>query len=103
YRLYVDEKLVARNGTVGTNSEEHRAEMGPDTGYFVVNSPTVYVTMQVSSFNHIRGGFENSITFGLTSVINNEFYRTVTCRLFLYELIFITRLFMFILSIYRRE
>ena len=103
YRLYVDEKLVARNGTVGTNSEEHRAEMGPDTGYFVVNSPTVYVTMQVSSFDHIRGGFENSITFGLASVINKEFYRTVTWTLFLNGSIFITGLFMFILSIYRRE
>jgi len=61
YTLYVDQTEVSKNGTVGVDPTSHNAEMAPKTSYFIAQSEEVLLTMQVSSFDHLRGGFENSI------------------------------------------
>src|SRR5690625_5133335 len=54
YALYIDETEVIKNGEVGQDSASHIAEMVPETGYFIAESDEVLLTMQVSSFDHIR-------------------------------------------------
>ena len=55
YTLYIDQTDVIQNGVMGQESASHTAEMAPRTGYFIAQSDEVLLTMQVSSFDHIRG------------------------------------------------
>src|SRR5699024_10581873 len=57
YELFVDGARVTGNGSVATNGVAHEAEMAPRVGYFIAQSEAIELVMQVSSFNHIRGGF----------------------------------------------
>src|SRR5690625_7710896 len=59
--------------------------------------------MQISSFDHIRGGFENSILIGLASTVSQKNYTNIILNLFLNGSIFIIGLFMFLFSLNRRQ
>jgi len=102
YRLYVNDKLIAENGRVGTDAESHQAEMAPRTGYFTVDDINFTLTMQVSSFEHIRGGFENSIEFGEADVVNQKIHYQMISMTFMNGTVFIIGVFMVLFSIYRR-
>lgn len=103
YTLYVNETEVARNGGVGQDAASHTAEMAPRTGYFIAGADEVLLTMQVSSFDHIRGGFENSIFVGEASVVSRKFNTSLIGTLFINGCIFIIGLFMILFALYRRQ
>lgn len=101
YTLYIDEAEVVKNGEVGQDSATHVAEMAPETGYFIAESDEVLLTMQVSSFDHIRGGFENPIYLGEASVVAQKFNTNMLVSLFINGSIFIIGLFMVLFALYR--
>ena len=101
YTLYVDQTKVAKNGEVGQDAASHTAEMAPRTGYFIAQSDEVLLTMQVSSFDHIRGGFENAIYLGEASVVTQKFNTNMIGTLFINGCIFIIGLFMVLFALYR--
>ena len=103
YTLFVDQTEIAKNGTVGQDSASHTAEMAPRTGYFIAQSDEVHLTIQVSSFDHIRGGFENSIYLGEASVVAQKFNTNMIVTLFMNGSIFIIGLFMILFALYRRQ
>ena len=103
YTLYIDQTESARNGTVGQDSDSHIAEMAPRTGYFIAQSDEVQLTIQVSSFDHIRGGFENSIYLGEASTVAQKFNTNMIGTLFMNGCIFIIGLFMILFALYRRQ
>src|SRR5690625_298205 len=101
YKLYVDGTVVAENGIVGYDRISHHAEMAPKMGYFIAESDEVTFTMQVSSFDHIRGGFENTIYLGEASVVSQKFNTNMIVNLFMNGCIFIIGLFMTLFALYR--
>lgn len=103
YKLFINQKENIINGVVGQDSTSHAAEMAPKTGYFIAESDEVLLTMQVSSFNHIRGGFENSIHLGEASVVSRKFNRSIITTLFMNGSIFIIGVFMILFAWYRRQ
>lgn len=103
YKLYVDDIELIGNGTVGHDAATHVAEMAPRTGYFIAQSDEVQLTMQVSSFDHIRGGFENVIYVGEASVVAKNFNTSMVSTLFLNGSVFIIGLFMVLFAFYRRR
>ncbi|MGN7478719.1 7TM diverse intracellular signaling domain-containing protein [Solibacillus silvestris] len=103
YTLYVDQNVISKNGAVGQDSTSHAAEMSPSIGYFFAQSDEVLLTIQVSSFNHIRGGLENSIYFGEASTVSRKFNMNIIATLFINGCIFIIGLFMVLFSLYRRQ
>ena len=103
YTLYVNQREVAKNGVVGQDSLSHDAEMSPRIGYFVGESGEMQLTIQVSSFNHIRGGLENSMYLGESSVVANKFNANMIGTLFVNGCIFIIGLFMVLFAMYRRQ
>lgn len=103
YTLYIDQTEIIKNGQVGYDLNTHIAEMAPKTGYFRTKLEEVVVTIQVSSFEHIRGGFENSIYFGDASIVDNKFYKDMIGTLFMNGCIFIIGLFMILFALYRRQ
>lgn len=103
YHLFVNDVEIASNGVVGENAENHVAEMAPKTGYFIAESDEILLTMQVSSYEHIRGGFENSIYLGEATVVNEKFNTNMIYTLFINGCIFIIGLFMVLFALYRRS
>lgn len=103
YSLYIDQTNLATNGIVGHDSASHNAEMAPRIGYFIAQSDEVLLTMQVSSFDHIRGGFENSIYLGEASVVAQKFNTNMIGTLFMNGSIFIIGLFMILFAWHRRQ
>ena len=103
YTLYVDQIEVTKNGVVGYDPASHTAEMAPRTGYFIAQSNEVLLTIQVSSFDHIRGGFENSVYIGEASVVAQKFNANMIVTLFVNGSIFIIGLFMVLFAWHRRQ
>jgi len=103
YKLFVDEIEIAKNGVVGQDSSSHVSEMSPRIGYFFAQSNEVLLTFQVSSFDHIRGGFENSIYFGDASTVSRKFNTNIIGILFINGCIFIIGLFTILFAFYRRQ
>lgn len=103
YSLYVNDELITSNGTVGTDVDSHVTEMAPKTGHFTPESNVVTLTMQVSSFEHIRGGFENSIYIGESVVVDRKNDSQIITSTFINGFIFIIGIFMILFSMYRRK
>ncbi|WPK13782.1 ATP-binding protein [Lysinibacillus louembei] len=102
YTLFVNNIELLSNGTVGTNSITHQAEMAPKAGYFMPDSTEVQLTLQLSSFAHIRGGFENPIYIGEVAALSRTVSIDLMINLFLIGAIFIISLFMLLLAFYSR-
>ncbi len=103
YTLYIDQTKIAENGVVGQDTTSHTAEMAPKTGYFIAEADELLLTMQVSSFDHIRGGFENSIYLGEASIVDRKFNLDMFVTIFINGSIFIIGLFMVLFSLNRRQ
>lgn len=103
YSLFIDQTEIAKNGVVGKDPVSHDAEMAPKTGYFIAQSEEILITIQVSSFDHIRGGFENSIYLGEGSVIAQKFNTSMIGTLFINGSIFTIGLFMVLFALYRHR
>jgi hypothetical protein len=67
YALWINNQLIARNGTPGTTSLETLPQWKPQTISFPVNSDTLDLVLQVSNFSHFKGGCKDPIYLGSSS------------------------------------
>ena len=102
YQLYVDQRLIARVGKVGQR-EDHETMMAPKLASFYAQDREIQVTLQVSSFNHIRGGLENPIYIGYTTPILHQFYRQLISLTLMSGILLMTGFFMLLFALYRRN
>lgn len=103
YKIFVDRVEVASNGLVGSNVDEHHSAMSPKLGYFVPITDEILLTIQISSFEHQRGGFENSIFIGDASVVGQKFYSSMIWMLFVIGCIVIMGIFMMLFAWFRKQ
>lgn len=73
YKLYIDDKLMLKVGVVG-DEKQHVTEMAPRLLIFSVNQAEVTLRVDFSSYQHIRGGLENSIVIGYEEPVRRYFY-----------------------------
>ena len=64
YKLWINDRLVASNGRVGSNSEQSKPQYLPQVASFPIHSENTYLTLQVSNFDHKKGGVWEPIRFG---------------------------------------
>jgi len=69
YNFYLDNKLVGRNGKVGSTREKEEAWYEPSRFCYVPDTDTLQILIQVSNFHHRRGGFWQSLLIGGTKGI----------------------------------
>lgn len=81
FRLYMNGRELASNGTVGTSAETSVPQYMPTFVEFYNDSPEINLVLQVSNFHHRYGGMEQPLEIGLGSVI-----RTRATRLILVDL-----------------
>lgn len=102
YRFYVEGVEVASNGRVG-DGQTHKAEMAPRTACFVPNKTKIQLVIQASSFQHIRGGLENSIYLDEAHFVTEKYSKRINLSLFMISALVVIGLFTLSFVSIRRE
>jgi len=64
YELFVDNELIAHNGTIGKDIEEERLEWRPLIADFSTESGDVEIAIQLSNYHYFPGGLWREIKIG---------------------------------------
>lgn len=72
YELYLNNLKVASNGRTGTTSETSVPYYKPIIYDFINQNDTLDITIHVSNFHHLRGGFWKPLQLGEKSYIFNK-------------------------------
>ena len=101
YRLYVDGYFESAVGEVGKNRASHRSEVAPSIIYFTPKSSKVFLTMQLSNYDLVRGGFVEKIYIGDAEDVVHASSTEVFWNSFLIGCIMIIGLFTISIGIYK--
>ncbi len=91
YKFYLNQRLVSENGEVGTSREEEKPWYQPASFCYIPDTDTLQILIQVSNFNHRRGGFWQSLVIGSASKVMERKERR---RIFNYSTIGVLFFFM---------
>ncbi len=69
YRLWVNGKFIDENGKVGTSKQNTRPTWVPKTYYLHINQNKVDLVIQVSNFQHFKGGIVRQVVIGAPALI----------------------------------
>lgn len=77
YKVWVNNKLIANVGKVGTSKEESKAEFKYKDLPFILNpnaesTDNIEIIIQVSNFTHQRAGLQKPLFFGFYSQLRSE-------------------------------
>lgn len=103
YRMYVNDRLIASNGTAAANKEHFRPEYRPETVQVWPPSAQFDIIVQVSNFIYARGGMWYSINMGTPEQIQNLDRRIMYRDIFLFSSFFIMGLYYLSIFLLRRE
>lgn len=103
YKMYADRIEIASNGKVGSSKLSHESEIVPCLGYFVPTTDEILLTLQISSYDHIRGGFEKTSYIGDANIVGQKFNSNIIGSLFINGCIFIMGVFMIMFAWFRRQ
>lgn len=71
YRLYINDDLLASNGTVSVQKSEGVAKYNPRAVIFTPESSEFFIVVQVSNYAYARGGMWYSLYLGTAEQISN--------------------------------
>jgi class 3 adenylate cyclase len=89
YKLWANDKLIATNGTVGTDKKSSVPEYRSQVVSFYSQSKNIRFVIQVSNFYHWKGGVWHPIMFGEYEPIQHERETRVILDMFLFGCLFI--------------
>lgn len=72
YKLFINDKLVAKNGQVGHDKGSTKPQWKMAVISFYSQQSVAEITLQVSNFHHFRGGIHKNISIGTFDVIQRE-------------------------------
>ena len=93
YNLFLNGKLVARNGTVAKNAKDFVPHWQYQTFEIPFQADTVKLVLQIANFVHSKGGIKDQIMMGKSSDILLERSRTEAIDLLLTGCLFMGGLF----------
>lgn len=103
YKLFVNGKLVAKNGKVSETKNGFSPEYFPQTVPLYFNTTENEIVLQIANFSHIRGGQLNEIVIGSYKEINQRRTKGIALDLFMFGSFFIIALYHFTLFALRRK
>ncbi|MGE5404547.1 MAG: 7TM-DISM domain-containing protein, partial [Candidatus Saccharibacteria bacterium] len=83
YRLYVNSKLVASDGQVGTSAETSKASAVPKVVEFTPDSAKLDLVLQVSNYAHRSAGIWTRLVLGSAEAVHNARERAMAVAIFL--------------------
>lgn len=72
YKVWVNEKLIATNGTVGRTLAETIPQWMPQTVSFSTDSDTLKIVIQIANFHHHKGGSKDPIYLGSGELLQHH-------------------------------
>ena len=100
YKLFVDDRLLAKNGVVGTTKEQQTPESAPKIGQIHSKEQEVYITLQLSNFYSLRGGFSIPLYIGTFSELVAEHNSAIIFHFFINGIIFIASIFSLLVGLF---
>lgn len=99
YRLYINDIMVATNGTTSEIGKKEVGEFRPQTIYFTAPSKNFDIVLQVSNFECAYGGPWYTIDLGTAGCIQHESILTAVKIYFTYGVVLLISLYFLILYI----
>lgn len=103
YSMYVNDRLVASNGSAAASAEHFRPEYRPKTVQVWPPASEFEIIVQVANFVYARGGMWYPINMGTPEQIQDYDKRIVYRDIFLFTSCFILGLYYFSIFLLRRE
>lgn len=103
YNLFIGGKLIASNGVVSSNPDSSEPEYAPRVVAFIPDSTEIKITVQISNFDHCKGGFWLPVEFGDVQQIQTSRDGRVLLEMFLFGCLFIMALYHFGLYVLRSK
>jgi signal transduction histidine kinase len=103
YKIWINNDLVLSNGLVGNNAENSQAQFLPQTARIRSSSDKIFVTLQISNYQHKKGGAWTTILFGSEQNIREKRENRLAINLFLFGSLMIMAFYHFGLYILRRN
>lgn len=101
YTLWVDGRLLAQNGQVGTDFQTMTPEKIQTTVFFQPGGEMVEMVIQISNFHHRNGGFRNDLLLGLAEPVHQFQMQNWFVEAFSVGILFIMGLYHLILYTFR--
>ncbi|MCG8571264.1 MAG: ATP-binding protein [Spirochaetes bacterium] len=103
YKLWINGEVLAENGRVGKNKENHLPQRLPLIFQHYAQSTTLEMVIQISNFSHRMGGLVNLIKMGDHQQILSMYNKHISYALFLFGCLFIISLYHLGLFLLRRN
>ncbi|MCG8339264.1 MAG: sensor histidine kinase, partial [Proteobacteria bacterium] len=103
FNLYINGKLVTSVGEVGTSKATSRPEYRPHVAQFVTCESILDIVVQVSNFDHRKGGLESAVVLGKSYQVLNQWENRRNFDLFLLGAILIMSIYHLGLFLLRRK
>jgi len=104
FEMYLNDLLTGGNGKPGISEEESQPGYAPFLTMYTARSDTIHVLVQVSNYQHRRGGFWKTMRMGSTNKLvklSNQ-YKLIS-NISLGVLICFALFFLFFFILYRKE
>ncbi len=93
YTLFVNDKLMGRNGTVGTSIDTSKPQYRSQIYDFEVDSDTLDIVFHISNFHYRSGGLWESVELGTFKILQEKREKLLFFDLLLIGAIFIMGLY----------
>lgn len=103
YKIFINDKFINEVGKVGNLKEEMQSAWIPQEYSFYADTTEINIIIQVSNFNHRKGGIAKSIQIGNPQQISKTTRLLVGFEIFLLGAIIIMTLYYLGLFLMRRE
>jgi len=103
YKLWVDGRLLAQNGQVGTDSRSMTPEKKPGSFFFQPDGEMVEMVLQISNFNHRKAGFRNTLLLGMAGTIHQHQMQSWFIDAFSVGTLFVMGLYYIVIYIFRSK
>ncbi|MCX8124933.1 MAG: SpoIIE family protein phosphatase [Spirochaetes bacterium] len=93
YTLWINGKIVSKNGTVGSSKASMVPFQLPVVTQFVIDSTVTEVVLHISNFQQRTGGILRSIKYGNYDIINKQYELDLFITLFVSASLFVILLY----------
>lgn len=103
YKLFINEELVAWSGQVGQNAGAEIGRYKPQPVFFNIPDAEFDIIIQVSNFQHSRGGFWHSLLIGSPEGILKYHNTLLSKEVFIFGVLTIVSLFYFFNYLFMKD
>ena len=103
HTLWANNRLLAQSGSVGKTRQEMIPQKLPESVFLTSEAGKISLVMQISNFHHRKGGFRNSLSFGIAGAVHNYQIQSWFVEALSVGILFIMGLYHLFIYVFRRK